>query len=467
MSTSPLESSVRALVLLAVLSPTPLLAADWVTFTDETATRLVAAPSVGVDDPEEKDFSIGDLDQDGDVDLVVGRKTPFTSSGHGPRRNVLFMNENGVLTDRTATLAVAMLDATDDREVLVVDLDGDGWLDVVTGTTFGDQPRAYMNLGDDEGGAWQGLDFQLDRLPSFSPNPKFCGLAAGDVNGDDAPDLYFTDYDNSLEDRLLINDGNGFFTDQTTSRMTPAMATSTFALDAAIEDMNGDGFRDILKVNATGSFPPPGFSPKVSILYNNGSGNFTAIDPIHEVNQGQGIAGGYMADVRDFNQDGLLDVFVVDDLQDRLLVNAGNDVNGIAQFTGIPVANSPDTTGFGGNAVSADLDLDGVLDMLVADVDTDLSGCNRQFALLRGRGTPPNVSYWDPIQGADRPWKIRGVFDVAVFDVNNDGAPDLVIGHCDGTSIFMGDPELGVMLFRDDFENGNTARWSATGGPRI
>ena len=54
----------------------------------------------------------------------------------------------GVLTDRTAALAPDMLDLTDDRDAILTDIDGDGWLDAVTGTTLGDQPRVYMNLGE-------------------------------------------------------------------------------------------------------------------------------------------------------------------------------------------------------------------------------------------------------------------------------------------------------------------------------
>ncbi|HEU4418844.1 MAG TPA: VCBS repeat-containing protein, partial [Planctomycetota bacterium] len=122
-----------------LLAPLP---AQWVTFQNQTSTRLVAVASLGSADIQEKDYAWGDFDQDGDIDLVVVRKQPFTSPGAFP--NVLFMNENGVLTDRTATLASAssvvgsqgFLDATNDRDVVAVDVNGDGWLDLVTATTL-------------------------------------------------------------------------------------------------------------------------------------------------------------------------------------------------------------------------------------------------------------------------------------------------------------------------------------------
>ena len=110
---------------------TPALQAQWLTFQDETNLRLVAAPALGSADTQEKDYIWDDFDQDGDIDLVCVRKQPFTSSGRFP--NVLFMNENGVLTDRTSTLAnmstvagsQGFLDSTNDRDVAAVDVNND------------------------------------------------------------------------------------------------------------------------------------------------------------------------------------------------------------------------------------------------------------------------------------------------------------------------------------------------------
>ena len=419
---------------------------DWVEYVDESASRIVAAPEVGLDDDEEKDLISGDLDKDGDSDLIVARKVPFSTPGG--RRNVLFRNEDGIMVDRTPLLAPDFLEATDDRDVAMVDVDGDTWLDVVTVTTFGEQPRILMNLGNDSDGNWLGLDYVAadNRIPAFTPGPKFCAVGFGDVTGNGRPDLFFVDYDNNLEDRLLINDGNGFFTDQTDSRMTPEMSQSAFGSDAHIADMNGDGFNDLIKNNASGT---SGASPSVIILYNDGTGNFDFKDDIYE-------DAPYMIELADITGNNRLDLFVVDDGQDAYMFNTGNDAEGHAVFTTQSVTNSPNTTFFGGNTKIADLDIDGILDVLVADVDTDIPGCDRELVLLRGEGPKPDVTYSDPLNGGSRPWLPNGVFDIEALHIDDDGVLDLWVGTCNSNHIFMG-RSPGVFL--NGFESGDLSAW--------
>ena len=122
------------------------LAQNWVNYADETNVRMPVPgndPSITVNDTQEKDYAWGDVDLDGDIDLVCVRKQPFTSTGRDT--NILFMNEgvaeghaiNGVLMDRTADYVVAsdvsgdqgFLTATNDRDVVLADLNGDGKLE--------------------------------------------------------------------------------------------------------------------------------------------------------------------------------------------------------------------------------------------------------------------------------------------------------------------------------------------------
>ena len=416
-------------VLACSLSASPAFAGGWVQFADETSTRLVANTSLGSNDTQEKDYAWGDLDHDGDIDLVVVRKQPFTTPGR--RRNVLFMNEgiaeghsvNGVLVDRTNQYIVGFLDLTNDRDVAVADVDGDTWLDIITAPTYGSglptaisHPRVYMNQGE-VAGVWQGFIYDPARIPIFPSDPNFCGVAAGDVTGNGAPDLYFTDYSNSLEDRLLINDGTGFFTDESTARLPSGFLSSVFGIHTVIADMNGDGWNDILK-NEAGP---------VETANNAGNGFFNIYETSYS-------GAAYFFNTGDLNNDGKLDIIISDDGVDRYRLNLGNGANGMADFVSFTFPSS--TNGFGSNSIIADLNNDGWNDVIIADVDVDISGCTRVTDILRNNGNPPNVTFTAETSGIPSSM-LQGVHDFAVIDLNGDCWLDLVIGRCTGTQVWI------------------------------
>lgn len=421
-----------------------LYAQGWASFVNETSTRLVAENGLGINDPEEKDFAYDDLDKDGDIDLIVVRKQPFTTPNG--KRNVLFMNEGGVLVDRTVEYATlsddgsqGFLDLTNDRDVTIADFNGDGWLDFVTCPALNQSlpktishPRIYINLGNDENGNWLGFRYEESRIPQMPQAPNGCGIAAGDVTGDGFPDIYIVDYLSNQEDRLLINDGTGFFTDETSLRMTAQMIQSGFGTAGAIVDMNGDGVLDIVK-SENGPFKGS---------YNN---------PANEgfFNKFEQISGGahYGMSTGDLNNDGKPDVVIGDDGADRYLLNIGNGTDGLANFeskTFSFLAGGDD--GFGNNSRIVDINNDGWNDVLICDVDVDIGGCGRRLHIYRNLGNAPSVTLQEQGTLGLPTSAMTGTHDVAVFDLNGDGWKDMVLGRCSGLSIWMNVPPTGMVF---------------------
>jgi len=328
------------------------------------------------------------------------------------------------------------LDITNDRDAALADLNGDGWLDIITVTACNGcapnaslLPRIYINQGSEEG-VWQGFVWEPARLPSFPEVPNFCGVAVGDVTGDGAPDIYLTDYNQDMEDRLLINIGNGFFVDQTLSRVSSLLTSSSFAVHAVIIDINQDGVNDIIKNSGLGPYD-------FKISYNDP--DLEGFFPQADV-QIVCTCADYFVAVDDLNNDGRLDMVEADDASDVYFLNQGNLANGKVNWFGITLQNS--TGGFDNNTVIADLDNDGWKDILITDVDVDLPSCAQRLDIHHNLGNPPNVTFQRDLGSLPDPpigggTSLNGVHDIAVFDIDGDCWLDLVVGSCTGTTIWI------------------------------
>ncbi len=418
--------------LAAILACLPAVPAPggvpWINFNDETATRLVSDPAVGTQDVEEKDYAWDDIDHDGDTDLVVARKQTFTTAGGRP--NVLFLNEVGVLTDRTADYVIGFLDLTNDRDIQLVDVNNDSWPDIVTAAAcngcnpagIADDSRLYLNLGS-PGGTWLGFGAPTILIQGGN---NLNAVAAGDLTGDGYVDLYFVSANDSFEDQLLINDGPanpGVFTVDN-DRLTAEMRQSNYGASAAIADMNGDGWNDILKVEFH----------RTEIFYNGGGGLFAVAETVS-------TASDVHVNVALLNGDSLPDMVVTNEATDSYLLNQGNGGDGLADFATFFFPSA--TNNFGGNSVVSDLDGDDWKDVIIASVDVDQPGCNGFADILRNNGNPPNVTFTFDL-GNIPINMFQGIHDVAAFDIDGNGTKDLVVGRCTGTQVWMAAPVIAV-----------------------
>src|SRR5690606_25921585 len=235
---------------------------------------------------------------------------------------------------------------------------------------------------------------------------------------------------NDSDDRLLINDGNGFFTDQSLARMTATMLKSNFCASVDMADFNQDGHLDVLK-QATYNTPT-----RVYVAYNdpNAPGTFNQYQQPFSTSP-------YFVSSGDLNNDGRPDVVVSSNGADRYLLNTGNDANQQAIFSvqSFSFLTGGDD-GFGSNNLVADVDDDGWNEVLVCDVDVELSGYTRRLHLYHNRqgtvgGTDvvlreerqnATASSWIGAVGLGTS-DLQGTHDVAVLDIDDDGQNDLLI----------------------------------------
>ncbi len=255
---------------------------------------------------------IGDFNRDGLPDL-------YLVSIRGA--NQLYINKGDFeFEDITLSAGVAAEEGVKSG-VSIVDVNGDGWLDIYqcrTGVSPADCRNAlFINNGDltfTEQAEAYGLtvqapttnanffDYDLDgdldvyvvnHLLEFDQsNDIRAKLEDGQVVKNNFPE-------HAIEtDRLLRNNGDGTFTDATGQA---GLFNRAFGLSATVSDFNEDGFPDIYLAND--------FIEADAMYINNGDGTFT--DEInrylkHTSNSSMG------SDIADVNNDGLQDIMVLD-----------------------------------------------------------------------------------------------------------------------------------------------------------
>ena len=402
---------------------------SWLDFRDATAETLMLPG-----DNQEKDMIAGDVDRDGDMDILIARKAPY--SIRGACKNYLLINDgNGRLFNLTAEHIPGFMTADDSRDIALFDANKDGWLDIVVVNTSGEQPRLFINKGngvnpetkDKDQKGWLGFEESENWFkPLFDPGPKFRAVAAGDVTGDGYDDLFFVDYENSLEDRLLVNDGTGKFVDETLLRMTPEMSESNFGTKAIIADWNYDGYNDILKLTTTVNPEVGGRPEAIRLLINDpkSKGNFASFQdlPFHET---------YTVEAADFNNDGRLDLYAVSENVDYIIWNNSSNTDGTINVTMKNVF-SGRTEDWGGNTHAWDIDGDGLRDVGVS---------GSRIAFLKNKS---GERLFDPNSEITREWNLLRAHDFCWIDINNDGMIDVFVGTQRGYRMFVQDPtELG------------------------
>ncbi len=223
-------------------------------------------------DIADRSFSaaLGDLDGDGDLDIVVGNEDPD--------RKLVYFNDGKA----QFTLAGSFGEADwNTRIVTLSDLEGDGRPDVVMANRDGrNKPGAvYACLNNGRGHfpscrlLWQGSSVQV---------------AAGDLTGNGAPDLVIPHADGG-QSYLLMNDGQGRF-----DQRRPFGPTKVSARAVALGDLDGDGQLDII----TGNWGAGAF-----LFLNRGAGVFSEGVPL-----GQHVGDIFAVAAADLNRDGELDV---------------------------------------------------------------------------------------------------------------------------------------------------------------
>ena len=383
-------------------------------FEDVTATHL---PETVM--RNSMDVGVADLNGDGHLDVVVPQEWRLNkiSLGQGGGRFVDASDRVPALSAEEMAGGPPQLNfpgaGHDSEDVSIADFDGDGVLDLVIVTEddvkFGraNVHEYYRGLG---GARYERVGWRTTTHASFDsiitieepalPDTEANAVAHADVDGDGDLDLLIA---GAGQDRLLINDGKGAFTDETVPRLP---RESRVTQDAEFADLDGDADMDLVLGQEGGH----------ALWLNNGTGLF--IEPRDHLPDPGNVEARKVTPA-DVDGDGDLDLYFSHvgwqgrSPQDHLLINDGHAV-----FTDETTARIPAETGTTLVARFADFDGDGDLDV------------------VRGEHGPLTVWANDGAGGftdvSDQ--VLPGVVDgtniaVALADFDGDGRVDIYVGQ--------------------------------------
>lgn len=167
----------------------------------------------------------GDMDEDGDIDLVV--------ADNGGKAVSVWLNDGTGAFTRAAGSPIPI--GSDPFDLRVRDVDADGHLDAVLGTLNGVTVRLGDGAGALTSAPWS---------PVALPEPAY-EIEVGDLNADGRADVVTSSYDGKV--RVLLGQADGSLAPGWGSPYTVKAVS-----DLGLGDVTGDGYLDVLVTNNGG-----------------------------------------------------------------------------------------------------------------------------------------------------------------------------------------------------------------------
>jgi enediyne biosynthesis protein E4 len=371
----------------------------------------------------------GDFNNDGNLDLFVDnyyREPPYLYQNQG----------DGTFTDIFPTSGIN--EGGDRQGSAWVDFDNDNDLDLsfIRGAGGGHglgrkKDELYRNRG---AGQFRDIATQAGVTNTFG---RGRGVACGDYNNDGLLDLLVANFRTDLV--LYKNNGDGTFVDVT----APAGLAGLQYAECAFADYNNDGFPDIF---CTVTYPHQPFLQDI-LLKNNGDGTFRNVSGqagILPLINGRAIAWG------DYDNDGDLDLFISRGTKNGSVKQTLYRNNGDETFA--KVTHQAGLGGISNNraATWGDFNNDGYLDLYVVNSGSDPGGKganqlyrNNQDGTFTDVALGAGVAVLVASRGRGAAWG----------DYDNDGFLDLFVTNGEDKSQFEEGPQI---LYHNE---GNGNNW--------
>jgi hypothetical protein len=360
-----------------------------------TTAAFAAQQTFGVP-PHPVDLVATDFNGDGRIDIAVADFTTFDAT--------LLLNDTAPAGQFTFDVRPPIPLAANPSSLAFADINGDGKTDLLATNELG----GVLTLINETVLGVAAPAFDDRHAFAVGLDPLYA--VAADFNGDGKSDLAVAN-SNDATISVLANATQAGAT-------VPAYATQqTFATDQeplqlVAPDINGDGKADIVSANFFGS---------ISVLLNaTASGAAPAFLPQQSFPTILG-SDAVSVTVADFNRDGKPDLGIADNglFHATVLLNTTSAGASVASFA----TAQPFSVGWPFFITTADLNLDGAPDMIVANLPNDTVSLMLNTT-APGDATLAFLAAQDYAVGS-------APRSVAIADVNGDGKPDLLVADRD------------------------------------
>ncbi len=423
--------------------------------------------------------NIGDLNNDGTLDIAVGAYFDDTGGTNRGAINVMLMNSNGTVSN-----TIEINDLTTNGPVLsnddyfgisianIGDLNGDGVLDIAVGALddAGGTSRGAIHVMLMNSNGTVSRTIEINDLTTNGPvlsNDDYFGISIaniGDLNGDGVLDIAVgaSGDDAGGTSRgaihVMLMNSNGTVSrtieiNDLTANGPDLSNSDHFGISIAnIGDLNNDGTLDI----AVGAyFDDAGGTNRgaihVMLMNSNGTvsntieiNDLTANGPVLSNDDYFGIS---IANIGDLNSDGILDIAVGASGDSTggtsrgvihvMLMNSNGTVSRTIEINGL-TANGPDLSSYDYFGISianiGDLNSDGVLDIAVGASGDDTGGTNRgaiHVMLMNSNGTVSRTIEINDLTANGPDLSNSDNFGQSlanIGDLNGDGILDIAVG---------------------------------------
>lgn len=344
------------------------------TFTDETSnipSSFTCKQPVGV----------ADIDGDGLDDIIRMDSDDF---------EVCYQQANGTFTVANMTTTYTPWG------LCVGDADENGANDVLFGGQNNGSSSMQIVMMDNSG--------QPDVMVPIPASVFVQGVNFYDIDLDGDSDAYVC-HDNAAN-LTLANDGTGVLTEDA-SLMPSSPFSGNYASVWTDYDNDGDDDCYVSKcsLGASSSTDPR----RINILWrNDGGGNFTEVGNSLGIDDG---AQSWSSDYGDIDNDGDMDLFVLNHTDENRMYRCDIDMNGNVSYTDIVVSAGLDfNTGSDWQCIFDDFDNDGFVDLLITGQHSDL---------YRNNGNNTFTALSNPYPFTD------DILNAAVGDLDHDGYLDI------------------------------------------